>query len=244
MTDADLRKLRREVRDPVLSVRLRAIDALSQKRGRNIVLTVDDERVVPVLIEALSDRDRRVQRAAARGLRPWVRARPDLLPAVLPHYTTNSFSGGYTHVGLYDVAEKRLLVPRFAAAKGHASLLSDGNTDRYLKFEFYLPSQAPRRFAVHDAARADAHLVFHFILDWSYSRQCRISPFDERRLAANAREQERYAAAVMRCYRESRLAHGVLVHHLVWAAAERPSYEFCAGRIPPCSGKGRPRGRT
>jgi len=244
MRDAELEKLRQDLRDPALSVRLRAIDRISEKRGRSIVLKVDDKRVVPVLIEALSDRNRRVQRAAARGLRPWIKARPDLLPLVLPHYTTSSFQGGYTHVGLYDVDERKVLIPRFAAAKGHASLLSDGNTDRHFKFEFYLPSQVPRRFAVHGLEHVDAHLVLHFILDWSYSRQCQIPPFDERRLKANLREQERYAAAVMDFYRASSLAHDVLTHRLVLTAGERPRYEFCVDRIPVCGGKGRPKRRT
>jgi len=229
-TDA-IEQLRRDLQDPCEAVRRAALERVSEKSGKQIVLKMSDERVVPLLVQALSDDDRTVQRAAARALRPWVASMPALLDDVLPHYATSSFDGSYSHVGLYDTGAQRIWVPRFAAVKGHAALLADGNTDRYFKFEFYLPSQAPTRLAGREEGRQRAHLVLHFILDWSYSHQQILPTIDERRVRVNEREQQGYARAVERFYRECDLAYDVSVHHLTMRAGERPRHRLNVGLI-------------
>ena len=226
-----IEQLRRDLEDPQTATRRAALERVSGKSGKQIVLKMRDEQVVPLLVQALSDADRTVQRAAARALRPWVASAPALLSEVLPHYATSSFGGKYSHVGLYDTRSETVWVPRFAALKGHAALLADGNTDRYFKFEFYSPHQAPRRFLGRHEDTHQAHLVLHFILDWSYSRQEIVASLDERRMRANVREQHGYAGAVRRFYRDCQLPYDVSVHHLNMAAGERPRYQLNAGSI-------------
>jgi hypothetical protein len=233
MDDETLGTLSTELSDPRAGVRLRALDRITVKSGRGIVRRLDDDRCVGLLTDALADPDRRVRRAAARGLRPWVLERPGLLDEVLPHYTASSFDGSYTHLGLYDTRDGAVHIPRFAALKGHAALLRDGNTDRYFKFDFYVPGQAPRRFIEPDAVAAgdDGHLVLHYILDWSYARQTLVPAFDERRRAAALAEQDRYAAAVVRFYEGCALPYDVRVHHLTMTSGARPRLERDAARI-------------
>ena len=126
------------------SQRLEAMDRISTKTGGAIKLMLDDDRVVKLLMRGLGDSDRRVQRAAARGLRPWIARDPSILDSALVVYATDRFDGTYTHAGLYDTRNGAIWIPKFQATKGHAALLRDGNTDRYFKFEFFVPGQAPQ----------------------------------------------------------------------------------------------------
>jgi hypothetical protein len=174
-----------------------------------VVRTADDPRVVPLLIRGLGDSHRRVQRAAARGLRPWLACDPSVLDAALTAYATECFEGTYSHAGLYDTRSGAVWIPRFAALSGHAALLRDGNTDRYFKFDFYVPGQAPRWIP---QSQDSGHLIVYVIPEWSYSRQALIPDFDERRSNANLREQERYATAVEEFYAQARLPYDVRVH--------------------------------
>jgi len=211
--DARLDDLRRRLADPKVGVRLAALDEISRKVGGSVAGLCDDERVVPLLVGALSDSSRRVQRAAARGLRPWILERPGLLGGILPDYATSVFDGTYTHVGLYDPAEGRVWLPRYAALKGHAALLADADTDRYFKFRFYVSAQVPEH--LRDGAPADdwGALVLSFICDWSYAQQRLIPAIDERKRRANMREQARYGDAVVCFYERARLPYGFVVHH-------------------------------
>ncbi len=208
-----IQEIRMQMQDPRASVRLQALGRIADKVGGHVELRLDHPEAIPLLMDALSDPDRRVQRAAARALRPFVAERPDLMRAILPHYAAHTFDGSFTHAGLLDVRDGTVWVPRFAAAKGHAALLADGNTDRFFKFEFFVPHQAPRRLLSDGNANA-AHLLLHFIVDWSYSRQSLVPEWDDRRMQANAREQQGYASAVVAFYDACRLTHDVAVHHL------------------------------
>jgi hypothetical protein len=214
--------------------RLAALDRISRRRGRRIVPGPYDERAVGLLAKALGDPDRRVRRAAARGLRPWVGGRPELLDDVLPAYAGSTFDGGYTHLGLLDTRTGAIWIPRFAALKGHAALLRDGNTDWFLKFAFYIPGQAPPRLGT-DAGYG--HLVQHFIADWSYSRQELVPEFDERRRARALAEQERHAARVAGFYAACRLTYDVRVHRLVMSSGRRPQLVSDAGSIAAGAGE-------
>ena len=141
MDDREFEELTRLLSSPLVRDRLRGMDRISAKSGRQIKSATDDERVVELLIRGLDDSSRRVQRAAARGLRPWIARKPAILDAALTAYATDKFDGGYSHTGLRDARTGAIWVPKFAAVKGHAALLRDGNTDRYFKFEFFVPGQ-------------------------------------------------------------------------------------------------------
>jgi len=160
---------------------------------------------------ALGDPDMRVRRAAARGLRPWVREEPQLMDEVLPLYAGHSFDGSYSHLGLLDTRSRDIWIPRFAALKGHAALLADGNTDRFFKFELYIPHQAPAALRLGGSSE-DGHLMLNLIPEWSYSRQRMLGDGDERLLTANAAEQARYSSLVIALYREFALAYAIHVH--------------------------------
>jgi hypothetical protein len=232
MEDREFEELSERLSSTRAGIRLKALDQITVKSGRGIVRRLDDDRTFALLTKALGDPDRRVRRTAARGLRPWVRERPELLDAILPGYATTSFDGGYTHLGLYDTRAGAVWIPRFAALRGHAALLRDGNTDWYFKFEFYAPGQAPGRYADPLASAQEGHLVLHYILDWSYARQELIPEFDERRRARARAEQDGYAAAVTRFYQGCGLAYGVRVHYLIMTSGQRPRVERDGARIP------------
>ena len=209
MEENELDELVRLLSSARVGERLRAMDRISAKTGRGISRKIDDRRVVSLLIEGLRDGDRRVQRAAARGLRPWVADDPELLDTVLESYATHEFDGGYSHAGLYDTRSGAMWIPRFAALKGHAALLRDGNTDRFFKFEFFIPGQTPEWAG---GSQESGQLVLQLIPEWSYSRQQIIPAFDERRLKANAREQEGYGSRVIEAYARMSLPYEVRVH--------------------------------
>ena len=201
MDDEELDRLREDLCARKVGVRRRAVERISTKAGGDVLRATDDPRVVGLLTRALSDPSLSVRRAAARGLRPWVHEAPELLDSILPEYATNEFDGSYSHVGLYSVETGGIWVPRFAAVKGHAALLADADTDRYLKFEFFVPGQAPR--TLRRGAEGDrlGHLAIQLIPEWSYTRACLVPDHDERRREANLREQRGYARRVVAFYR-------------------------------------------
>lgn len=196
VNDEILEHLQRQLTNPRVSVRRKAVNRISVKKGGKVIQAIADERVIPVLRSALNDKDLIVRRAAARGLRSFVKRSPDLLNEVLPEYAQNTFDGTYTHLGLYDVRANVVWVPRFAALSGHAALLEDGNADQCFKFEFFIPGQVPHRIQRESPDRGIGHLVLHFIPDWDYSRQVLIPEFDERRREVNMWRQEEYALKI------------------------------------------------
>jgi len=191
--------------------RLRAMDLASGKRGGAIVLKLHDPAVVPILLQGLGDRDLRVQRAAARGLRPWIAEDRALLEAALGVYAGHTFDGRHSHAGLLDTNTGEIWIPRFAAMKGHAALLPDADTDRYFRFDFFVPGQGPSW--IHGGA-ADGHLLSYFVPEWSYSEQRLIAKHDERGARRNGREQARLADKVVDFYRNARLPYDVRVHRV------------------------------
>jgi len=211
MEGSEFGELLRRLSSPRAGERLKGMDLISAKAGRAIVRKLDDPRAVPLLIHGLGDSNRRVQRAAARGLRPWLARDPSILDSALAVYATDRFDGSYSHAGLYDIRSGAVWVPRFAAVSGHAALLRDGNTDRFFRFDFFVPGQAPRW--IPDAT-GGAHLVLYVVPEWSYSRQDLIPEFDERRAKANLREQGRYGSAIEEFYARARLPYDVRVHRV------------------------------
>jgi hypothetical protein len=213
--------------------RLHAMEMISAKRGGAVVRKLDDPAVVPLLLEGLGDGDLRVRRAAARGLRPWIAADPALLDAALRVYAADAFDGRYSHAGLLDTRGGRIWIPRIAVVKGHAALLPDANTDRYFRFDFFIPGQAP---AWTDGGAHCGHLVLYFVPEWSYSRQQLVATHDERRAKANEREQSRYAGDVIDFYRRVRLAYGVRVHAVTGGGGLRRSRELDVDEIAAAEG--------
>ncbi|MBN1400192.1 MAG: hypothetical protein JXA74_05105 [Anaerolineae bacterium] len=229
--DEHLESLRRDLADPRSGVRRAALGRIAPKGRGGTQALLDDPRVVSLLVTALADPDRRVERAAARALRPWVRRDPELLGQILPAYAGQAYDGGYTHAGLYDTVTGLIWIPRFAALKGHAALLADGDTDRYYKFAFYVPGQAPPRLSEAAPERPCGHLVLHHILDWSYAHQGWIPLWDDRRLALSRRQQERYGSHVRRFYQRCGLPFPVCVHRRLMMTGEPPRYELCVATL-------------
>ena len=137
MAADSIEEIRSQMREARATVRFRAISEIAKKSGNGIEIKLDQPEVIPILLDALSDKDRRVQRAAARALRPFLKKYPELIDTALPIYATDQFDGSFTHAGLLDIRDQTVWVPRFQATKGHAALLKDGNTDRFVKFEFF-----------------------------------------------------------------------------------------------------------
>lgn len=111
MEDRELDELSAWLASPQAGTRLKALDRISVKSGRSIVRKLNDDRVTGLLTKALGDPERRVRRAAARGLRPCLQERPELLDAVLPEYATASFDGTYTQSRSVRHADGRDLGP-------------------------------------------------------------------------------------------------------------------------------------
>jgi len=231
MTMDAIEEIKVQMRDPRAATRVRALGRIADKKAGGVELKLNHPDVMPILLDALSDTDRRVQRAAARALRPLVRQDSGLLDTVLPYYAAHAFDGSFTHAGLLDVRNSTIWVPRFAAAKGHAALLADGNTDRFFKFEFFMPNQSPRRL-VGEGDVDSAHLLLHFILDWSYSRQSLIPEQDDRGMKANRRQQQRHASAVVNFYGSCGLARDIAVHRLLMQTGRPNAYELNVDRVP------------
>jgi hypothetical protein len=228
MDDRAFEELSRLLSSPLVGDRLQGMDRISIKSGRQVVSATDDDRVVEMLIQGLDDPSRRVQRAAARGLRPWVARDPDVLEGALTAYATNQFAGGYSHAGLRDTRTGAIWVPKFQATKGHAALLRDGNTDRYFKFEFFVPGQGP---LWAPEGEGDGHLLLYFIPEWSFSRQKLIPEFDERLAKHSLREQERHSQAVQAFYREAQLPYAVRVHYVYGGGGHHRRREVDVARI-------------
>jgi len=230
MDDSEFEELNLLLSSQLVRDRLQGMDSISAKSGRQITRTTDAKRVVELLIRGLDDSSRRVQRAAARGLRPWIAEEPAILDAALTAYATGKFDGGYSHAGLRDARTGAIWVPKFQATKGHAALLRDGNTDRYFKFEFFVPGQGPQWIP---AGEGDGHLLLYFIPEWSYSRQQLIPEFDERLANHSFREQERHGKAIQAFYREAQLPYAVRVHYMYGGGGHHRRREFDVGRIEP-----------
>jgi hypothetical protein len=235
MVGKQRREIEQLLESPRARERLRALDAMSMKVGGRVVRTIDDPHVVPLLLRAIGDSDLRVRRAAARGLRPWIADDPELLPAALEVYASHSFEGGYSHAGLLDTRSGVIWVPRVQAVSGHAALLVDANTDRYFRFEFFLPAQAPAWIAHRDDT---SHLVLCLVPEWSYSRQRLVPEHDERRRAANASEQARHGEAVVAFYHAAALPYEVRVHHVSGGGGHHRTRALDVGRVPAHKGVG------
>ena len=190
----------------------------------NLAARAGSEGNIPLLVNSLSDASRRVQRAAARGLRRWLRSRRELTREILPHYAGTTFDGSYSHCGLYDMANDRVWIPRYASMKGHAALLRDGNTDEFFKFEFYRPWQAPRHLVRENDSVERGHLVLHFILDWRYAGQTLAEPEDDSVLREDREEQGCYGSSVTSYYRECALPYPITVHHLLMRGGHQAEY--------------------
>lgn len=217
--------------------RLRALDLISRKSAGRNVRVLDDRRVVTRLEQALADPSLRVRRAAARGLRTWVTECPALLDDVLPLYAANVFDGSFSHAGLYDTVRRRVWVPRWAGLKGHAALLRDGDSDRYFKFEFFVPGQVPRRLAA-DAGASVGALVLHLIPEWSYRLQELVPDHDWRRRAHAQADQCAYGRRVVEFYAACDLDYDVAVFHLIVSSGQRGPLESVEEWIHSRGGRG------
>jgi hypothetical protein len=169
-------------------------------------------QALPLLLAGLSDPDPVERLGAIRALRRLLAEKVALLECVLPYYSARTFDGTFSHAGLLDSLQGAIWVPRFAGMGGHAALLAGHNTDRFFKFDFWLPTQAPAHVLRPDSAAA-AHLVIHYILDWCYTTQQIIPLWDDHRLAIARRTQDGFAVRVMAFYRACSLGRDLVVHH-------------------------------
>ena len=205
------------------------MDRISTKVGGGVARAADDPRVVDLLIAGLQDTNRRVQRAAARGLRPWIAEDPSIIDRALKAYAGHLYDGTYSHNGLYEPATDMIWIPRFAALRGHAALLADANTDRFFRFEFFVPGQGPGWIP---DARATGNVVLCAVPEWSYSRQQLIPSHDERLLAANRKEQERYGRTVTGFYDDASLSCDVRVHRVEGGGGHHRMRELDIAHLP------------
>lgn len=219
-------EIERNLLDKDVRTRRRALTKVADKKAGAIELKVRDRRVVPILARALADQDMSVRRSAAIALRPFLQEDPALMATVLPAYAIDTFDGKYTHVGLLDAETGKIWIPPFQAKGGHAALMADGSTDRYFKFDFYVPGQAPPQYKRLPGGEKAGHLTQYFIGDWSYSKRALLTEFDERQLWANRREQENLARRVVAFYRHCRLPYRVYVHRLSTQGSQKPLREL------------------
>ncbi len=222
-------RLRKGLESGRAKERQRAIGRTVGKRGGAVVRHVNDSRVIPHLRRALKDPNLFVRRAAL-ALRPWIEEQPDLFEHVLPEYAIQVFDGNYTHVGMLDTRDGEIWIPPLAALGGHAAMMADRNTDRYFKFQFYVPNQSPPRLK-KKGTEGDAHLLITFITDWCYTAQTLIEPTDSAQIDRNIREQEGYERAVVTFYRDSNLRFGVTIHREVHCTGRGPTHLLAIDRI-------------
>lgn len=219
------------LRDPDVRARRKALRSIVSKNGNRIVLKFQDPQMIPVLRNALHDPDERVKGGAAYALRPWTKEDPGLFSSVLPEYAIQTFDGTYTHVGLLDTRTGDIWVPPWQSLKGHAALMSDGNTDQYFKFQFYLANQAPPRPRATAQCESDAHLMVNYICDWSYSSQSLVADAQSREGMDALAEQEAFERSVIAFYGGCELPFAVQVHRTYWLSDSRPKRQYATSRI-------------
>ncbi len=166
----------------------------------------------------------------------------DSAPSVSTRLCTNSFSGKYPHVGLYDCREKKIWVAKRLSGQAirtsHARLITGGVDnatgtawkDRFLCFWFYTPRTGEGYIHGYPIDWDEAHLLVRIDPHWDYDRQRLVPPELEDQVNANLERQFRAGERVADFYRQCKLPYPFSLHFMGQRATDS---QFYVKRVEP-----------
>ena len=156
-------------------------------------------------------------------------------PAVSAKLCTDKFNGAYPHVGLYDVAERKVWVAKplggQAIRTSHAKLVTGAadatgtaRKDRFMCFWFYTPDTGSGPVLGYPIDWAEAHLLLRIDPNWDYDRQALIPAELSDQVEANLERQAGHGLRVIEFFAGCRLKYPFSLHLVGQRAAESRFY--------------------
>ncbi len=150
----------------------------------------------------------------------------DSQPQVSTRLCTNTFSGKYPHVGIFDCRDKSVWISKRlggqAIRTSHARLITGTNSnatgtawkDRFLCFWFYTPRTGEGYVHGYPIDWDEAHLLVRIDPNWDYDRQRLIPSELEDQVNANLERQFHAGERVMEFYRQCKLPYPFSLHFM------------------------------
>jgi hypothetical protein len=169
---------------------------------------------------------------------------PDSPPAVSLRFCTNTFSGTYPHVGLYDCSEQKIWICKplkgQAIRTSHARLITGGTDnaigtvwkDRFICYWFYTPRTGEGYIHGYPIDWDEAHLMVRIDPNWDYDRKRLIASELEDQINANLERQFRIGERILDFYKRCELSYPFSLHYLGQRATDS---QFYVRRVEPQS---------
>jgi hypothetical protein len=156
-------------------------------------------------------------------------------PRVNAKFCTDSFSGKYPHVGLYDCKERKVWVAKplggQAIRTSHARLITGSDNavstvwkDRFLCFWFYTPNTGEGLIHGYPIEWEEAHLLVRIDPNWDYDRQVYIAPDFEDHVNANLERQFKHGERIFSFFDAANLKYPVSLHYIGQRATDSIFY--------------------
>lgn len=156
-------------------------------------------------------------------------------PRVNTKYCTDSFSGKYPHVGLYDCRDQKIWVAKplngQAIRTSHAKLITGTDNavgtvwkDRFICFWFYTPDTGEGYIHGYPIEWAEAHLLVRIDPNWDYDRQELIPAELTDRVNENLERQFKHGERVFAFFDECKLSYPVSLHFVGQRATDSLFY--------------------
>jgi hypothetical protein len=146
-------------------------------------------------------------------------------PEVSTKYCTNTFSGKYPHVGLYDCRDGQVWVCKplsgQAIRTSHARLITGCDNamstvwkDRFLCFWLYTPGTGQGQVLGQTLNWEEAHLLVRIDPHWDYDRQRLIPAELTSQIEQNLQRQLAHGQRILEFYREGELDYPLTLHFI------------------------------
>jgi hypothetical protein len=153
------------------------------------------------------------------------RAEPEAGPRVSTRFCTDTFSGRYPHVGLYDTRARRVWVCKPLAGQAirtsHARLITgtDNATstvwkDRFICFWFYTPRTGEGLIHGYPIEWDEAHLLVRIDPNWDYDRQKLIPADLADQVNDNLERQFKHGERVFEFFSKCKLPYPFNLHYI------------------------------
>ena len=146
-------------------------------------------------------------------------------PRVNAKFCTQTFSGKYPHVGLYDCKERRVWCAKPLAGQAirtsHARLITGSDNavstvwkDRFLCFWFYTPNTGEGYIHGYPIDWEEAHLLVRIDPHWDYDRQRMIPAELEDQINENLERQFKHGERIFSFFDECGLKYPISLHFI------------------------------